>query len=396
MSPGALVKLIGRNVSRSKKNFLMSGIGIVVGISTFVFFIGLSEGIKQVVLGRIFLVDQVEVVPKRFDAGASGDLLGLGGGRALDDSVVQELNALDGVVDVYPKMKFTFPTRARGGGSLFGRDVYAELVADGIEPRLVADELGDPSLFADHDAPRACTADAECREGQRCADGTCEGIACEYSWDTRLTACPGKSACAEDTKRCEQPIPVLVSNHLLELYNGSLATAFGGGSGRKMPRLSRSMVKGFQFWAEFNKSYIDRDARQGSITRRLELVGFSDKAISVGVTLPLAYVKRLNRRYRGAEAASTFHSMILQVSDQTQVPAIVKAVKDMGLDLADKTENAERAADIIKTVELHHRGHRGHQHQPDVLHAHRAAPPRDRPAARPGRQPPRRAAADPG
>ncbi|MCB9522026.1 MAG: ABC transporter permease [Myxococcales bacterium] len=351
MTAGSLARLIGQNVGRSKKNFLMSGIGIVVGISTFVFFIGLSEGIKQVVLGRIFLVDQVEVVPKRFDAGAGG-LLGLGGGRPLDATVAEELKALPGVVDVYPKMKFTFPTRGRGGGSLFGRDVYAELVADGIEPRLVADELEHPGAFTDREVDTACQDDKACPDGQTCgAAGQCEKQACDYDWDTRLTACPGESYCAEDTKRCELPIPVLVSNHLLELYNGSLATAFGGSGGQKMPRLSKSMVMGFQLWAEFNKSYIDRSRGKGSITRRLKLVGFSDKAISVGVTLPLAYVRRLNQRYQGAEAAATYHSVILKVSDQTQVPAIVKAVKDQGFDLADKTENAERAADIIKTVE---------------------------------------------
>jgi ABC-type antimicrobial peptide transport system permease subunit len=350
MTITSLLKLVARNVGRSKKNFLMSGIGIIVGISSFVFFIGLSEGIKQVVLGRIFLVDQVEVVAKRFDAGA-GALLNLSGGRPLDASVADELKALEGVVDVFPKMKFTFPTRGFGGKGLFGRDIYAELVADGLEPRLVAESLGeDADQFADLEAERTCKAAADCLTGQACEAGLCQGIACKYDQATRLNVCPGDSYCAKDTKRCEQPIPVLISDHLIELYNGSLATALGGGK-TKMPRLSKSMVKGFQLWAEFNKSFIDRSRGKGAITRRLKLVGFSDKAISVGVTLPLAYVRRLNRRYRGAEAAATYHSVILQVSDQTRVPAIVKAVKAKGFDLASKTENAERAADIIKTVE---------------------------------------------
>lgn len=357
MTLKALSALVLRNVGRSKKNFLMSAIGIVVGISTFVFFIGLSEGIKRVVLGRIFLVDQVEVVPKRIDAGAAGGLLGLGtGGRVLDVTVADELKALPGVVDVYPKMKFTFPTRGYGGEGLFGRNVYAELVADGIEPRLVADELPAGHEFFDREADVRCDAGADgqpgkCPDGQACnGEGLCVRQPCVYDWDTRLEACPGESFCAEDTKLCELPVPVLVSNHLLELYNGSLATALSTGS-KKMPQLSKQMIMGFQFWMEFNQSYIDRSRGQGAITRRAKLVGFSDKAISVGVTLPVAYVKRLNQRYRGAEAAATFHSMILKVDDQTRVPAIVKAVKDMGFDLADKTENAERAGDIIKTVQ---------------------------------------------
>lgn len=357
MTLKSLTAVVLRNVGRSKKNFLMSSIGIVVGISTFVFFIGLSEGIKKVVLGRIFLVDQVEVVPKRIDAGTAGGLLGLGGGgRVLDTSVADELKGLPGVVDVYPKMKFTFPTRGYGGEGLFGRNVYAELVADGIEPRLVAGELPPGAGFGDRDIDYRCDAGADgkpvaCPDGQTCDDaGLCVRQPCDYDYDTRLEACPGESFCAEDTKRCELPIPVLVSNNLLELYNGSLATALSTGS-KKMPQLSKQMILGFQFWVEFNQSYIDRSRGQGAITRRLKLVGFSDKAISVGITLPVDYVRRLNQRYRGAEAAATYHSMILKVEDQTRVPAIVKAVKDMGFDLADKTENAERAADIIKTVQ---------------------------------------------
>ena len=59
MTLSALWELVFTNVLRSKKNFVMSAFGIIVGISTFVFFIGLGEGIKNVVLGKIFLVDQV-------------------------------------------------------------------------------------------------------------------------------------------------------------------------------------------------------------------------------------------------------------------------------------------------------------------------------------------------
>ena len=58
-----LSSLIWTNLARSKKNVAMSSVGIIIGVAALVFFIGLSEGIKQVVLGRIFLIDQVEVIP---------------------------------------------------------------------------------------------------------------------------------------------------------------------------------------------------------------------------------------------------------------------------------------------------------------------------------------------
>lgn len=352
MTLGALAGLVRQNVTRSKKNFVMSSIGIVVGIATFVFFIGLSEGIKHVVLGKIFLVDQVEVVGKKFATGDSETFMGFGATRPLDAAVVDELKTIAGVRAVYPKMKFTFPTRGYGGKGLFGRDVWAEIVADGIDPELVADEIERPDEFRDWDADIACTDTAGCPAGRTCEAGQCAKMACKYSEDTRLSACPGGSYCAEDTEQCEIPIPVITSNHLLELYNGSLSTALSGASGgAKMPKLSKTTVLGFELNVTLGKSFLGKSTRNKPWTRRVKLVGFSDKAIMVGVTMPLAYVRRLNQRYSGDEAAATFHSIILKVEDQTQVPAIVAKVKDMGFDLAEQTDNAEKAADIIRTVQ---------------------------------------------
>jgi len=343
---GRLVALVGQNVSRSKKNFLMSAIGIVVGISTFVFFIGLSEGIKDVVLGRIFLVDQVEVVAKKLDTG----FMQIGGGRVLDESAAVDLRKLPGVRTVSPKMKLTFPTRGYGGESLFGKTIWAEIIADGIEPSLVEREIDKPADFQDFDADFSCAAGETCPDGQTCEAGTCVRQPCEYKEDTALAICPGLSYCAEDTGRCEMPIPALASNQLLELYNGSLATAMSSARNR-MPKLSKGTVLGFQLYLTLGKSFLGKSDRAKPLTRRVRLVGFSDQAISVGITLPIAYVKRYNDRFGGPEAASTYHSIILRVADQTLVPQIVAQVRALGFELAESTENAERAADIIKTVQ---------------------------------------------
>ena len=122
MKLGSLTSLILQNVKRSKKNLVMSCFGIIVGISTFVFFIGLAEGVKSVVLGEVFIIDQVEVTPKTFDTGFGQ----LAGGRTLDDAVAKEFANYDGVQAVYPKMKFTFPTRGYGGKALFKKNLHRD------------------------------------------------------------------------------------------------------------------------------------------------------------------------------------------------------------------------------------------------------------------------------
>lgn len=353
MKLGAIVSLVRQNAARSKKNFVMSGFGIVVGVATFVFFIGLGQGIKKVVLGKIFIANQIEIVRRTFDTGITqtDSFLGIGGTRALDDTVAGELATMPGVDGVFPKMKFTFPSRGWGGKKFLGKDMWFELIADGVDPSLVAADLTDPAVFHDPDAPKACTAAAECGDGRVCEGGQCVGQPCGFVDDESAANCPGETYCAQDTNRCERPIPVIASHHLLELYNGSLATAFSSTS-RKLPRLSQNAILGFTVNVTFGQSFLGKSQLAKPVTRRMKLVGFSDKAIALGVTLPLDYVKRLNARFAGDEAARTYQSMLLQVGDQGQVPRIAQQVKAAGFELADKTERAEQAGMLINIITL--------------------------------------------
>ena len=106
-----LWSLIWTNLARSKRNVALSSVGIIVGVGALVFFIGLSEGIKQVVLGRIFLIDQVEVVPPKVGLGAQalGALFGASAeNEALTDELAVSFSDIEGVSGAYPKMKFTW------------------------------------------------------------------------------------------------------------------------------------------------------------------------------------------------------------------------------------------------------------------------------------------------
>ena len=84
------------------------------------FFMGLGEGIRTVVMDKIFVYNQLEVIPKSYDVGAFKTDGGLFGGTRLNDATAAELARLDGVNGVYPKMRLTFPARAWGGKELMG------------------------------------------------------------------------------------------------------------------------------------------------------------------------------------------------------------------------------------------------------------------------------------
>ena len=356
-----LWSLIWTNLARSKRNVALSSVGIIVGVGALVFFIGLSEGIKQVVLGRIFLIDQVEVVPPKVGLGAQalGALFGASAeNESLTDELAESFSDIEGVSGAYPKMKFTFPAFGFGGRELLGKDLRGELIADGIEPKLVSNELSENSFFRDREEQTSCNDQVACDVGMDCVSGQCQPMSCEpppkslkqnkNTSASQPDPCPGESYCAHDQKQCLRPIPILLNPQLLELYNGGLAVALG--RGRSLPKIDPALVQRFIFNAELNRSAIMRQ-KGASARRKFQIAGFSDKAISVGVTLPISYVKRFNSLFTSEEAGRRYHSIILKVKDQRLFPDIVAEVKQRGLDLAEKTSNAVQAAQIILSVE---------------------------------------------
>ena len=148
--------------------------------------------------------------------GASAD------NELLNDDLTKSFDDIEGLSGVYPKMKFTFPAFGFGGKEFLGKDIRGELIADGIEPQLVREELGQDSFFIDREAAVTCDVNQTkntCDIGMSCIAGTCQAIACELPRKQRgvpiVDPCPGESYCARDLKQCLRPIPFyLIHNYL--------------------------------------------------------------------------------------------------------------------------------------------------------------------------------------
>lgn len=357
MTPIKLLRLAWQSIRRSKRDFIFSSIGIIIGISTLLFFTALGSGIKETVLERVFVVRQLEVIKKTYDVGAFKSE-GLFGSKKLDDALIQELEQLPGVLSVYPKMKLTFPTGALGGKELIGKDIRGELVADGIPATLITPDEVDPGLevvFKDYEAI-SCEQDTDCPTSYACGaeSGLCAGIACEAARGEEQAACKGPAYCHEGRKQCIMPIPVLASPKMLEIYNGSIHTALSGSQGAlsKMPRLSKSALIGFEATALFGRSFfLGQSAGGDHDTRRFRLVGFSDRAIDLGMTMPIGYVRRLNAKHSGrAESASEYHAIVVETESNDATAGVAQQIEGMGYALSDKFENAQRASLLILLI----------------------------------------------
>ncbi len=312
MTFAALWLLIRRDLGRTRGALVQSGFGIAAGTAALVFFLALGLGVRAVLLGEVFPIDQVELEPpKAEDPGLLGALLGGGQPAGIPEASIERLRAVPGVSFVYPKSRLAFPTSGRGGKELFGYDVGAgELVGDGIDPKLLE---GDGGLqgFADpleHAGP-VCQDDAGCAASQYCErpSGAAEG-------------------------RCSDPVPVIVSRYLVEIFDKSIAPAHG------LPAIGSTLVsraQGLTFNLRLGESILGRGKSGTPRTVKARLAGVSRRAVDLGVTLPLPVVRRWNREYAGASAAELYSSAIVHVGSGDATSSAIAEGHRLGLEPKD-------------------------------------------------------------
>lgn len=293
MRLAALSRLVRLSLARERRGAFFSAFGVAMGVGALVFFIGLGLGVGRVIREKIFPTDArlVDVVPPAVSLGSL-----LGGGK-LDTAAVERLSSLPGVERVYRKMNVRVPAVSRYEGAFFGARLRMgmEVLAVGVDPGLVQ---ADVKMGEFKDPP------------------------------------------------ADQPIPAVISNRLLEIYNKTFAPA------RRLPQLSPQMLVGFGFPVEFNRSYVAQAAPGPTIPAQAQVVGASDRALLAGITIPLDTAIRLNRAAN--VDAETFSGVTLVAEDPSQVSSLIEAVKEMGLEIDDQerrmAENAGAAVTLTTSA----------------------------------------------
>jgi len=306
------LRAVTADLIRHWRHFAAASVGIILGIAALTFFLALGFKVRELLLVQVFPEDHLEVAPRSADI----DLFALRldfGRDALDTAVLADLASVEGVAAVYPKMRLTVPALASGGESIFGAGMQTEIVADGIDPKLVADDVG--GVFREVDGDRQTT---PCSRDQQCGeDSYCDG---SRSFSGGV---------------CQPYIPVLVSPYVVELYNGAFRRSYG------LPKINPDSLVGLAFEMDFGASTF-RPSALPPIRERMRLAGVSDKAIPLGVTLPLGEVRRLNMALSGPAAGEHYHSAVIEVQSKRSAPGVVDAIEAMGLEVRDR--GARRAA----------------------------------------------------
>ena len=326
MNRGALWTLVRRDLARERGALVTSGFGIAAGTAALVFFLALGLGVRSVLLGDVFPIDQVELEsPKANDPGLLGLVFGRGEQPGITAKQVSQLKALPEVEAAYPKLKFSFPASARGGKEILGREVgTSEMIGDGIATALVADGdlLGDFPFVDPLEHPGK-----PCRHTHQCdAPQYCEG--------------PAKADGV-----CVDPVPVLISHYLIEIFDKSVAPA------HNLPPVGKTLIEkagGVVFKLWLGESLLGRSKKGGPRHVHARVVGISDRAIDLGVTLPLTVVQRFNREYTGDQAAENFSSVVLKAKNAASVSRIMNAGRE--LDLVPRDTRARDVSVLISGV----------------------------------------------
>jgi ABC-type lipoprotein release transport system permease subunit len=316
MPPANLVTMIVKNTVRSPRHFALSAFGIVIGISAFVFFVALALGVSNVIL-EIFPLDVVEVTAPRASFAGKDTTI------PMTDETVAMLKRHPDVKDALPRMRAEFP--AEGMGTFEGQEINFEVggSTDGIDPSFVADDPKLVDVFRDWDADTA--------PRQKCIAAV---IGSAVFGNPKIRACPdGKQQyCDETDHTCHHRVPVIVSRAVLELYNGQVAASHGlpvigdmeefildhaGDRLRFTIALCDTMVTGASCPTE-------------APPRRVEgqLVGISPKAMPIGMTIPIGYVRRWNKEFAGDEAALRYSSIIVTLRDKNRLAPFTSWLED--------------------------------------------------------------------
>lgn len=332
MPVGNLVRMVAKNTVRSPKHFALSAFGIVIGIGSFVFFLALSLGVSNVVLGKIFPLDVVEVISPRTSFGGKDITI------PLTDATVEKLKAHPDVADALPRMRLSFP--AAGYGNFEGEEIKFEVggFTDGIDPSHVADDQRLRELFRDWEADPpgpACVPDPEYRQS--------------------MNTCPDKQwyYCDHTDSRCHRRVPVIVSPAVLEIYNSQIAGPHG------LPVIDDVMQYILERGADKMRftialgdttvggSKLQRPDEQRRVMQG-QLVGISDKAMPIGMTIPIQYVRRWNLEFAGEEAANRYSSIIVKLRDKDRLAPFSAWLEENDLRLEDSL--GERFATAIYIV----------------------------------------------
>jgi ABC-type antimicrobial peptide transport system permease subunit len=271
---------------------LLAG-GVALGVALLVFLLAFVAGTRKALLDRVVSslpITHLTVVPRAF----SLSVLKIESPfSSLDDGAVERIAAIQGVERVMPMAGLRLPAQLRA--RFFGQGFVTDTGVFGIEPELVADQLGEGAGFV---------------------------------------ALEGAGG----------PVPAVISADLIDMYNTGFAKS------NDLPQLTPEILRDQAAMLSIGSSSFNPRPAEATRAVPIRLVGVSDRVPLVGVSLPLPVVTAWNRELAGEESPQ-YVQLTVVAARAEEVDRITGQIESMGYTVTTGREIAQRVRTLTGVLE---------------------------------------------
>lgn len=255
---------------------LLALLGIATGSGMLALFVAFGLGMRDffVDAGKARDATLLEMAPASMEFGLfKMDRPGILGGAALDEVTIQRVRHLPGVQRVDLRQILRVPLGARGGVRLFAREIYTDLMAEGLDEALLTQTIPAESLIT--------------RDGE---------------------------------------VPIILSEQLISLYNRSVAETL------HTPKLAKEALIGFSFELIVGRSMMMGSGGAKKVASlRGRIVGFSPYAMQLGITVPRSWAMRLEKEFRLEQSPPVYSTLFVKGARAEEMPALAQRLEALGL-----------------------------------------------------------------
>lgn len=316
-----LLKIAVGDLFARKTRLILTILGIVTGVAALVFLLSLTAGVNKAILkGLVGSIPETELVVTPEETELLGifkkDLTGID----LDDNRIDEIKTtIDGIDKIYGIGSLeNIPTRLEGTfeparlGTIGG---LAEKIPG--TRKLARDFSSDCAIFG---IPRELLLSGLTDEETETMQ--------EYDYFTD-----------------ERPVPIVISRHLLEMFNMGLVKAWG------LPKFSEKIILGQRFKLYFGQSDMFRMHEKQRIPPvECEVVGTSVRAPVMALTVPPQYLEDWREKYFGEPRKRIYKQLIIIASTLRKVADIETQLEEMGFDVRTNKNTIDKINTITVSV----------------------------------------------
>lgn len=285
-----LIETAYANLAARKGRTTYLVLSVAAGVALLFFLISLSLGIRRFLFGRFvqdFPATELEVRAAPLVAAESADK------GVLTAEVVAQVSHMPGVIQVLPVTALSFPTMMSGQ---FFRSIFeSDCAVYGIDPAMLSGEV------------------ARGYEFKRMPDG--------------------------------QPVPTVISENLLEMYNASFAASQG------LPRVDKEFLMGRTFSLFLGVSSFSLVPPQKVDKVQCVVVGVSRNVPLMGISVPKEYVEAWEAWYHGpTHQKSQYFAMRVRTKSVLDTERVAKELEGLGLRVFSGKEVSQGVATMANVT----------------------------------------------